>query len=316
VADGEYSCRIAQAGGKENAFTSRDYTVYFAQLSADKLPLLLELEADRMANLLIDESSFRRELEVVKEERRMRTDDQPVGLLQEALHANAFVANPVRYPVIGWMDDLQHARADDLRKWYRQWYAPNNATLVIVGDVDPAQVIEQANHYFGKLPAKPARAQSAAGTTAAGYQAGRDECAIAAQLSDHGLACAGTQRPADEQAYAYALLEAVLSGDSAARLPRHMVSGKALARCRSRLRHDGAWRGPVYYYRQPAMSRQPAELEAAIRQQLQDIVEHGVSEQELARARLQLDADEIYQRDSLFAQAMRSARWSHWVFLA
>jgi zinc protease len=181
VADGEYSCRIAQAGGKENAFTSRDYTVYFAQLSADKLPLELELEADRMANLLIDESSFRRELEVVKEERRMRTDDQPVGLLQEALHANAFVANPVRYPVIGWMDDLQHARADDLRKWYRQWYAPNNATLVIVGDVDPAQVIEQANHYFGKLPAKPARAQSAAGTLQQGIK--RVELSAPSQLN-------------------------------------------------------------------------------------------------------------------------------------
>lgn len=307
VADGEYSRRIAQAGGKENAFTSRDYTVYFAQLSADKLPLELELEADRMANLLIDESSFRRELEVVKEERRMRTDDQPVGLLQEALHANAFVANPVRYPVIGWMDDLQHARAEDLRNWYRQWYAPNNATLVVVGDVDPAQVIEQADHYFGKLPAaslpvrNPQREPLQQGIK-------RVEISAPSQLNYLTMAwhVPGLRTTSDEQAYAYALLEAVLSGDSAARLPRNMVRGGVQA-------HDAAadydmmGRGEALFTitASQAMSRKPNELEAAIRQQLQEIVEHGVSEQELARVRLQLDADEIYQRDSLFAQAMQ-----------
>ena len=307
VADGEYSRRIAQAGGKENAFTSRDYTVYFAQLAADKLPLELELEADRMANLLIDEQSFRRELEVVKEERRMRTDDQPVGVLQEALHANAFVANPVRYPVIGWMDDLEHARADDLRQWYRQWYAPNNATLVVVGDVEPARVIALATRYFGKLPAvslpqrNPQREPQQQGIK-------RVEVSAPSQLNYLSMAwhVPGLRTIGDQQAYAYALLEAVLAGDSAARLPRTMLRGGVQAHDVS-ADYDMLGRGEALFAitASQARTRQPGELEVAIRQQLQEIVEHGVSEQELARVRLQLDADEIYQQDSLFAQAMQ-----------
>ena len=307
VADGEYSRRIAQAGGKENAFTSRDYTVYFAQLSTDKLPLLLELEADRMANLQIDEAAFRRELEVVKEERRLRTDDQAAGLLQEALYANAFVANPVRYPVIGWMDDLVRARADDLRQWYRQWYVPNNATLVIVGDVDPARVFEQAKQHFAALPAKDLPVRNPQREP---LQQGIKRVELSAPSPFNYLSMAwhvpGLKPGADGQAYPYALLEALLSGDAAARLPSRLVRGKALAHEASA---DYGMMGRaealfVITATQPR-SRQPAELEAAIRQQLQDIVEHGVSEQELARARLRLDADEIYQRDSLFAQAMR-----------
>lgn len=307
MADGEYSRRIAQAGGKENAFTSRDYTVYFAQLSADKLSLLLELEADRMANLQIDEAAFRRELEVVKEERRLRTDDQPAGLLQEALYANAFVANPVRYPVIGWMDDLVHARADDLRQWYRQWYVPNNVTLVIVGDVDPPRVFEQVKHYFAGLPAKALPVRNPQREP---LQQGIKRAELSAPSQFNYLSMAwhapGLRPGADGQAYAYALLEAVLSGDAAARLPSQMERGKALAHAAA-ADYSMLGRGEALFVitATQARGRQPAELEAAIRQQLRDIVERGVSEQELARARLRLDADEIYQRDSLFAQAMR-----------
>ena len=307
VADGEYSRQIARAGGKENAFTSRDDTVYFAQLTADKLPLLLALEADRMANLQIGDSAFQRELEVVKEERRMRTDDQPTGILQEALYANAFVANPVRYPVIGWMDDLVHARPDDLRRWYRQWYVPNNATLVIVGDVDPARVFAQVKHEFAALPAKqlpvrnPQREPLQQGIK-------RVEVSTPSQLNYLSMAwhVPGLKPGGDDQAYAYALLEAVLSGDSAARLPKNMVRGKALAQEAS-ADYSMMGRAEALFSvtATQARSKQPAELEAAIRQQIKDIVEQGVSQQELARARLQLDADEIYQRDSLFAQAMR-----------
>lgn len=307
VPDGEYSRRIAQAGGKENAFTSRDYTVYFAQLTAERLPLVLALEADRMTALQIDEQSFRRELEVVKEERRMRTDDQPMGILQEALYANAFVANPVRNPVIGWMNDLEHARAEDLRQWYRQWYAPNNATLVVVGDVEPARVFELARRHFGTLPA---HALPQRNPQLEPPQRGMKRIALSAPSQLNYLTMAWhvprLGSISDAQPYAYALLEAVLSGDAAARLPRNMLRGGVQAQDVS-ADYDMMGRGAALFTitASQARSRQPDALEAAIRQQLQQIVQHGVSEQELERVRLQLDADQVYQRDSMFAQAMQ-----------
>lgn len=135
VPDGEFSRRIAALGGKHNAFTSRDYTVYFEQLAADRVEEAIRLEADRMANLRISEDLFSKEIQVIREERRLRTDDQPTGVLFEQLSAQALVANPARHPIIGWADDLQTMQASDLRRWYQTWYAPNNATLVIVGAV-------------------------------------------------------------------------------------------------------------------------------------------------------------------------------------
>ena len=152
VPPGEFSRIISENGGTENAFTSRDYTAYFQTLSADRLETAFRLESDRMRNLTLPPEEFAKELEVVKEERRLRTEDRPTSLTYERFNAVAFLSSPYRTPVIGWMDDLDHMTVDDLRDWYARWYAPNNATLVVAGDVDPQEILALARNYYGVLP--------------------------------------------------------------------------------------------------------------------------------------------------------------------
>ncbi|MGA0865376.1 MAG: M16 family metallopeptidase, partial [Burkholderiaceae bacterium] len=140
---GEFSRRVAALGGRENAFTSKEYTAYFQQIHKDALFEVMTLEADRMQNLVISDEEFAKEIKVVMEERRLRTDDSPSGLAYEALMAHAFVASPVRAPIIGWMSDLESLTAQDARDWYASWYAPNNATVIVAGDVNAQQVYDK-----------------------------------------------------------------------------------------------------------------------------------------------------------------------------
>ncbi|HET9701813.1 MAG TPA: pitrilysin family protein, partial [Burkholderiales bacterium] len=140
VPSGEFSRIIAAAGGRDNAFTGQDYTAYFQQLEKSRLPVSFELEADRMQNLVLSAEEFAKEINVVMEERRLRTDDQPHALVYEKLRSTAFQVHPYRNPIIGWMTDLESMTVQDTRDWYERWYAPNNAVLVVVGDVDPKEV--------------------------------------------------------------------------------------------------------------------------------------------------------------------------------
>ena len=147
----EFSRIIAANGGRENAFTGRDYTAYFQTMEADRVEVSFRLEAERMRKLVIDEAELLKEREVVAEERRMRTEDNPTALTREAFNATAFVNSPYHHPIVGWMSDINHYEADDLRAWYQKWYAPNNATIVVVGDVQPEAVYKLAQQYFGDL---------------------------------------------------------------------------------------------------------------------------------------------------------------------
>ena len=154
VGPGEFNKQVAAAGGRDNAFTSYDYTAYFQQVPKEALGKMMTLEADRMSNLQITEEGFRKEIEVVKEERRLRTDDKPRSLVIEQLMATAFQAHPYRRPIIGWMSDLDNMTAQDARDWHQRWYVPNNATLVVVGDVDHAAVFKEAERTYGHAKAR------------------------------------------------------------------------------------------------------------------------------------------------------------------
>ena len=151
---GEFSRRVAALGGRENAFTSRDYTGYYQQIPATRLEDVMKLESDRFANNQWPDDEFKREIEVVKEERRLRTDDQPRALLGEQQNAIVFTASPYRRPVVGWMSDLEAMTPDDARVFYRRWYVPANAALVVAGDVDVAKVRALAERYYGSIPAR------------------------------------------------------------------------------------------------------------------------------------------------------------------
>jgi zinc protease len=155
LAAGEFSRRVAALGGRENAFTSKDYTGYFQQIPSNQLEAVMRLEADRFANNQWPDAEFAKELEVVKEERRLRTDDNPRAQLHEMLSATALSASPYRRPIVGWMSDLEAMTAQDARDFYRKWYSPGNAIVVVAGDVDPLQVQALAEKYYGAIAARP-----------------------------------------------------------------------------------------------------------------------------------------------------------------
>jgi zinc protease len=308
IGAGEFSRLVAAAGGRDNAFTSRDYTAYFQQVPQQQLERMIELEADRMRHLTLDPKEFEQEIKVVMEERRMRTDDRPPAALSEQLHAVAFQAHPYRAPVIGWMNDLEAMTAQDARDWYDRWYVPNNAYVVIVGDVDHQDVFRLAEKYYGPLAARPLPARKPqeepvqAGTRRLVFKAPADLPVLL--MAYKAPVLRDVERDVDP--YALEMLSAILDGHEAARLPRNLVREQRLA-VSAGVGYDAVARGPGLFYLQgsPSAGRTRAELEAGFRAEIARIARDGVAEDELARARAQLVASEVYERDSMFAQAMK-----------
>lgn len=306
IPNGEFSRRIARAGGRDNAFTSRDYTAYFQTLHRDHLPLALEMEADRMANLILSKDEFGKELRVVMEERRWRTDDRPDSLMYEGLMATALLSHPYRQPVIGWMNDLKNMQVEDARNWYRQWYAPNNAILVVVGDVGGEEVHELARKYFGGIAARelPAR-----GKFAESEQRGPRRITIKAPSELPSLLMAyrvpKLEDPEkDWEPFALDVLEGVLDGHDGARLQAALVRGSRLAAAAG-AGYQGVGRGPGTFLLSatPSEGKTVEELEQALKAEVRRIAAEGVREDELARVKAQVVAAQVYARDSMFAQA-------------
>ncbi len=308
VPPGEFSKRIAAAGGRENAFTSRDHTAYFQQMQKDRLELALQLEADRMANLIISDELFAKELQVVMEERRLRTDDQAQSIAYERLMATAYQAHPYSRPIIGWMDDLQNMTGQDARDWYNRWYAPNNATLVVAGDVRAAEVIALAKQYFGPLPA---RALPVRKPQVEPVQIGSKRIVVKAPAQVPYLLMAWhvpslKDWEKDTTPYALQILAGVLSGNDSARLQKTLVKTQLIA-VNASAGYDAVLRGPGMFMvdATPAAGKSVADLENAIRRELDQVKREGISDSELARVKAQVIAGEVYQRDSLFYQAMQ-----------
>lgn len=307
VPAGEFSKQIAVAGGRENAFTSRDHTAYFQQLQKSKLELSFKLESDRMRNLVISPREFAKEIKVVMEERRLRTDDKPQALVYETLMASAYQAHPYHHPIIGWMSDLENMTADDARDWYRRWYAPNNAALVVVGDIKPQEVLKLAERYFGKIRpvALPQRKPQAEPD-----QRGIKRVAVKAPAKLPYLAM-GYHTPTlrdpgnDWEPYALEVLAGVLDGHASARLNQALVREQQIA-VSVGAGYDLISRGPSMFILDgaPAEGKSVAELETAIREQIDKIKRDGVTEEELQRVKAQVIAAQVYQRDSMFYQAM------------
>ena len=304
---GEFNRRVAAAGGRDNAFTSRDYTAYFQQVPKLKLPEMMQLEADRMRHLSLDEKEFAQEIRVVMEERRLRTEDQPQALLYEKLNAVAFQVHPYRVPIIGWMTDLQSMTVSDARAWYDDWYAPNNAYIVVVGDVDHQEVFRLAEQHYGVLPARALPVRKPQDEPP---QVGIRRLTVKAP-ADLPVLMMAYKVPVirhveqDVDPYALEMLAAVLAGHDAARLNRHLVREQQLA-VSAGASYDATARGPGIFHLHgaPSAGRSRGELEAGLRAELARVQEEGVSAAELARAKAQLIAGQIYKLDSIFAQAM------------
>ena len=315
VPAGEFSRRVAAMGGRDNAFTARDYTGYFQQVPASRLADVMRLEADRFANSRWDDSEFVREIEVVKEERRMRTEDSPRALLYETLNATAFVASPYRRPIVGWMSDLDAMTPADAREFHKRWYVPANAAVVVTGDVDVQQVRALAESLYGSVPAgvvpqrKPRIEPPQIGIRRIEIKAPAEQAYLALSFKVPSLSAAGlnasTATDADNDALALTVLAAVLDGYSGARLDRALTQGEGRL-ADSAGAYNGLWgRGPQMFTLDgvPASGKNPQQLEAALRAEVARVARDGVSEAELARVKAQWVASEIYKLDSVFNQA-------------
>lgn len=314
VPAGEFSRKIAAAGGVENAFTGTDYTAYFQQLHKQHLPMAMELEADRMRNLVLTEEEFSKEIQVVMEERRLRTDDQARSLLFEKMMATAFQSHPYRRPIIGWMNDLEHMRVSDHQEWYDKWYVPNNAVLVIVGDVDPAEVLALAQEYFGKIKPSPVPNLAERNPQTEPPQIGMKRLWVKAPAELPYLLM-GYKVPTlkdpqnDWEPYALEILEGILDGNASARLNKTLVRETQMA-VSAGAGYSAIARGPGMFYLDatPSQGKTVEELENSIRQEIDKIVQSGISEQELSRVKAQVIAGHVYRLDSISAQAMQIGR--------
>lgn len=319
LAPGEFSRRVAALGGQENAFTSRDYTGYYQQIPAAKLAEVMALESDRFAHNRWPDDEFKRELEVVKEERRMRTDDQPRALLGEQLNATSLIASPARRPIIGWMSDLDAMTPDDARAFYRKWYVPGNAVIVVAGDVEPQKVLALAQKTYGAIPAravpmrKPDPEPAQIGMRRIEVKAPAEQAYVALAFRAPALRSLTDPKPEEKDALALLVLSAVLSGYDGARLDRGLTQGPDRVADSASSGASVFGRGPAQFLLTgvPAKGKTAAQVEEALRAQVARVAQEGVNEAELARVKTQWIAGRVYARDSLQSQA--SELGSNWV---
>ena len=304
---GEFSRTVARFGGSDNAFTSYDFTAYFQQYEASRLPLALELEAERLKNLKIDDESFRRELQVVMEERRQRTDDKPTALAWEKFQAVARPGTGYAHPIIGWRDQLAQLQPQQARDWYDRFYVPGNATLVIAGDVTPEQVRPLVEKFFADLPRgeTPPRPETTLNPPPGERRMTlRLPVRVPALYMSYNVPSLTTADHQDDF-YALTMLGGVLDGGTSARMESNLVRGQRLAAGLG-AGYDGLQRGngtfTITATPNPAVSLD--QLEAAIKAEIEKIAEQPPSEAEMDRVRAGVLAEQIYQRDSVMGQAM------------
>ena len=303
---GTFSAQIAQNGGRDNAFTTEDYTVFHETVAKDRLDLVMRLEADRMTGLAIDDSVLLPERDVILEERRMRIDNDPSALLSEQLMAGLFLNASYHNPTIGWEHEMRGLGTADALACYRAWYAPNNAILIVAGDVDAAEVRSLADRHFGPLAARPVPARVRLDEPPH-HAAIRLEMKSprAAQPSWRRLYLAPSYNAgATRHAYALQVLAEILTGSAGSRLHQALVLDKGLALT------VGAGYSPsalgladfaVYATPKPGVA--VADLEAALDAELHRLVEHGVEPDEVAQAAKRMQAEAIYSQDSLSGPA-------------
>jgi zinc protease len=302
----QFARSVARNGGEDNAFTTEDYTAFYEQIARDRLKLAMDLEADRIANLDLSDSNVSTERDVVLEERRMRTDNSPQALAGEQVDAALFLSHPYGRPVIGWPSEIHHIGRVEAQDFYNHHYAPNNAILVIAGDVTADEVRADASATFGRVPARPL--------------VPRVECAQPARLGETRLSIADPNakvaffsrdyrvksyaEAAPGQAEALEVLAALLGGDPSAALYRKLVVEKKLA-TDAGASFDGDSRddGKFNVYAVPAAGVSLDSLERAVDEVIARFVTHATPSADLARVKAQLVASTIYQRDNQYSLA-------------
>ena len=306
VPAGEFSRRIAALGGNDNAYTNRTETVYTTNIAVRHLDEVLKMEADRMVNLNFSNRDFDNEMSVIREERRLRVDDSSSGKMWETLHQHLWQKPFNQASIIGYMADLHQLKAEDLRAWYRQWYAPNNAMMVIVGDVDAKQATAKVQQAFGQIPARalPARHDEAEAPQDARASQQTVVAVTAQPLFNLSWRVPKQQSVRDSNAYALDMLALVLSGTDSARYERKVVRGDALALGVSVDYNDYGRENAVFSVAaMPAANVSPEQLTQRLLAEIQDIAQHGIAKQELTLIHTPIETERILAKDSIQHQA-------------
>jgi zinc protease len=312
-----FSREVQKVGGTDNAFTARNYTAYFETGPKGQLRHWLEMEADRMRGVNVDEKAFELEKKVVIEERRMRTEDDPASFMQEAAMAATFEAHPYQWPVIGWLHDIESISLDDYRSYYHRYYLPNNCTLVVVGDIDPKEALAEIEATFGKLPAGPEPPR-----------------VTAKEPKHHGPRRVEVHREAQfpcilmnyhvpnwesPDAYPLELLARILSAGRSSRLYHDLVYRQKLA-LEAGAGYDFDTTDPFVFslYGQPMPGKTVAQLEAALNAEIKRLQTELVGAKELQKVKNQVAASFYMAMDSIFYRAMllgRTATVARWTLL-
>jgi zinc protease len=299
---GVFSRIIAQNGGRENAFTTADYTAFFQNVAADRLELVMKLESERMTGLVLNDAVVLPERDVIIEERHTRIDNNPAALLNEQLNTALYLHHPYRNPVIGWEHEMRGLTTDDALTFYHTWYAPNNAVLVVAGDVTVDQVRALAEKYYGPLQAHavPVRHRVTEPPKVAAARLVMKSARVGEpSWSRNYLAPSYT---AGEKQYAYALqvLAEVLGGGSTARLYRTLVLDKGVALDAGAFYNPGALDLTTFgFYATPKKDVPLSDLEDAFTAVIKSVLADGVSAEEVERAKKRMRAQAVYARDSL-----------------
>ncbi|MCO6439520.1 MAG: insulinase family protein [Nitrococcus mobilis] len=308
---GELLRIIARNGGRQNAFTGRDFTVYFQQLAADRLEIAFRLEADRMQNLILDAQELAKERQVVMEERRMRVTDQPRSRFGEHFNTIAYPASPYAWPGLGWQADLEAITLEDLRGWYARWYAPGNALLVVVGDVQPEQVLRLAKAAFGKVPARatahPHRADYLQAPGERRLVMHSEDAKVPYVLLGYQVPSVATAQARDE-IYALMVLASILDGGKGARLSQELVRDQRVAASAGAGYNAVARLNSLFVLDAVPNNNTDNAIDPlvkALREQAQRLQSEPVDTETLERAKNLLLADHLYELDSMFYQAMQ-----------
>lgn len=313
VPPGEFSKIVARLGGRDNAFTSSDYTAYFQNVAADRLEAVMKLESDRMRNLTLDEKNVVTERDVVREERRSRTDNSPAALLHEQVEAALYLNHPYRRPIIGWDSEIAQLGREDALEFYRRWYAPNNAILVVAGDVQPEKVKALAETYYG--PLKPEAIPPRVRLEEPPPVAARTVTVADARVQQPSWGrsyLAPTYASAKDKAQPYALevLAEIMGGGATSRLYKALVVDQGIAAGASASYDPSALDYTVFAVgATPSPGVEVPKLQAAVEAELRKVADRGITPAEVERAKARLRAGVAYARDSLHtaAQVLGSA---------
>jgi zinc protease len=304
----EFSRTIQKNGGNDNAFTSYDYTAYFENLNADRVQVSIDLESDRMQNLLLREQDFRTERMVVMEERRLRTDDNPQAVLTEQVMATAFQIQPYRWPIIGWMEDIARFTLEDLKTYYKTYYNPVNAFLVVVGDFNKEELLPKIEKAFGSHPKGVAPTQDRDKDAS---QIGERRIFVKKEAQLPFLVM-GYHVPnlREQDSYVLEVIATILSGGKSSRLYQNLVREKRLV-LSADADHSLVSLDPSLFILSADLlpGKEVAEVEKTLDQEVERLQREPVGKQELEKAKNQLETSFIFAQDSLFYQAILLARY-------